>query len=98
MQNANNTAKHWHECYLDTQRVVFNVADIILLKYPLYITIEGLNPVPIMYFLVSTEPINKDPRYMYLIGLDVLNQHTWLYSQFDGKKLLKITNLREEIL
>lgn len=66
----------------------------IYLKSPLYISLDGLNFVTINVFTVSLDEKNKDPP---LIGMDIISQYTMIFSMFDGKYQLRISDQREEI-
>lgn len=62
----------------------------------MYISIVGLNSVPIKIFSVPSEypPDRKFP--MYLFGLDAITQYSSTISNFDDKIQLRITNQRYE--
>lgn len=66
---------------------------IIYLNRPLFISLGKLTPVPITSFLVSTQ---NDDSMKDLIGMDIISQHSMIFSKFDGIYGMKIMELREE--
>lgn len=75
---------------------IFSV-NLIYLKNPLYISVEGLNPVPVYYLLVPIEEPDENTEFLFLIGLDIINQLSSTISMFNGKVQLRLTNQKEEI-
>lgn len=69
---------------------------VILLKKPLFISINGLDPVPIFKLYLPLLPPATVDSFLFLVGLDVINQHSSIISKFDGRVCLKIMNQREE--
>jgi hypothetical protein len=101
----NGTTEYWSSRHYSTERIETSAAnniqclvDLIVLHTPLYISINGLNPVPIMHLLVPIKRPICDTNFTYLIGQDILTQHTYIQSKFDGKVQLRIINQREENL
>jgi len=72
-----------------------NITEVVtvFLKYPLYISVGGLEPVPIHSFNVPIEPNDE----LYLIGNDILNKHTYMVSKFSEGIGMKIIKQRTEL-
>ena len=68
--------------------------NMIYLKKPLYVTIKGLNPVPI--YILSVPLLSKG-TLPNLIGLDVISQYTMMISNFNGIVEMRFTEQREEL-
>jgi len=66
----------------------------IIFNEPLYESIEGLKPVPVHKFYITFE---ENPDQMILLGLDVIDQHTSILSNYSGRTQLRISNQRDEI-
>ena len=56
------------------------IEKFIILKQPLYISINGLKPVPIYYFTIPNNPNN----IVNIIGMDILSQYTVIFGVFNG--------------
>lgn len=69
----------------------------VFLSKPLYISIGGLKPVPINHLAVPVELPENISNFMFLVGLDVINQHTSIISRFNGDVHLKIVKQRDEL-
>lgn len=102
----NGTTEYWNKNYFNnTHSIYLTIADnnktvvnLIHLKNPLYITINGLNPVPVYYLLIPLLEPEEESNMLFLIGLDIINQHSSIISKFNGKVELRITNQKEEIV
>lgn len=93
----------WHDNVLHVEPILNNVAcggkshvDTIFFKNPLYVSINGLDPVPIYQMIVPLFPPKNVEEFLLLIGLDVINQYSSIISRFDGKVCLRIMNQKEE--
>jgi len=101
----NGTTEYWNDNnFKKIERIEFNIADnnitfvnLIELDNPLYISINGLNPVPIYTLIVPIIEPENHKSMMFLIGLDIINQHTSIISKFNNKVELRITNQKEEM-
>lgn len=67
---------------------------IIYLKTPMYISIDGLNFAKLHMFTVG---INQNEFPLPLIGMDIISQYTMIFSIFDGSFQLRVSNQRNEI-
>lgn len=64
----------------------------VFLIEPLFVSVGGLNPVPIYCFVVPIEPNDE----LYLISLDVLDQLTMIKSNFKEGHGIILMNQRKE--
>jgi hypothetical protein len=100
----NDTTEFWNDCIFDHVETVECGAagnnsyftPFIFLNEPLYVSIGGLNPIPINYLTIPLIQPENPSGMMLLIGLDVLNQYTSTISKFNGEVQLRITEQREE--
>jgi hypothetical protein len=60
------------------------------LTKPLYVKIGDLDSIPVYTFFIS---LTNDEKEIFLIGLDVINQHSSIISRFNGTAKLVIINL-----
>jgi len=65
---------------------------LVFLKFPMYISVEGLKPVMINSFLV---PFEKPENELNLIGMDILYQYSWCYGNYDDEDQLIIKEKRK---
>ena len=87
--------KHIGIIVKDPQRAAGGISlltNFVYLSRPYYVSINGLNPVPLHLFTVP----NNNNDEMFLIGLDIINQHSSIISKFNGEVKLVIMNQKEE--
>ena len=93
-------SKHWKKIIGSIKPVKIALAvgsgtivNQIYLTKPLYVRIGNLDHVSVNTFFI---PLDEDENELFLLGLDVINQHSSIISRFDGKVKLVIMNQKDE--
>lgn len=102
--NNNLLLQLWNSNIKNIRPILVNGANstqssvnLIIFKNPVYISINGLKPVPIFQLLVPVKTPTDDNISMFLLGMDVISQYTSIISKFNGIVQLRIVEQREEI-